>query len=420
MLEPVKTTGINYKSVIKSALKIITPLIITILAVVVLFMVADFRENRRNALTREALLYDFDYLITTLEENFPSFGIIYRRNGVDMMALAQDVRIQLYEMPNLDVVRFWITLRDNFFYYAYPVGHLRIVDGVERRILVDYRIRNSHLAHELRDLPGTSPRLLAAMPTPTGAQLQFDFIDEGRIAYLAINGSMTWTLRDELRVNLRNFYQDIAGYEHLIIDMRHSPGGHPRFFTDYIAPPLVRDRFIKTFYNFYQAGSHNVEFMYRRMVLQGLPFCVSDLDELFPGEYIPQYLIDDLSNKDFMFRSGASLMRGITPSPFNGEIWMLIGPHMYSGSQTIATLVYESGFATMVGETTGGMAVATRPSSNFFALPNTGIVIRYDHALITDSRGRPLEYGTDPHYFNRPGMDALETVLALIEEGWSR
>jgi len=50
-------------------------------------------------------------------------------------------------------------------------------------------------------------------------------------------------------------------------------------------------------------------------------------------------------------------------------------------------------------------------------LYNTGIIIRFDPAFVTDFRGRPLEYGIEPHYFNRPGMDALETVLAMIAEG---
>jgi len=30
---------------------------------------------------------------------------------------------------------------------------------------------------------------------------------------------------------------------------------------------------------------------------------------------------------------------------------------------------------------------------------------------------RPFAEGISPHIFNRPGMDALETVFALIEEG---
>jgi len=35
---------------------------------------------------------------------------------------------------------------------------------------------------------------------------------------------------------------------------------------------------------------------------------------------------------------------------------------------------------------------------------------------VTDTHGRPLEAGTIPHYFNRNGMDALEAVLAIINE----
>ena len=41
-------------------------------------------------------------------------------------------------------------------------------------------------------------------------------------------------------------------------------------------------------------------------------------------------------------------------------------------------------------------------------------IIDFEH-LIIDMRGRSLEAGTAPHYFNSPGLDALETVLELIE-----
>ena len=65
---------------------------------------------------------------------------------------------------------------------------------------------------------------------------------------------------------------------------------------------------------------------------------------------------------------------------------------------------------------TGFFTYSLSWGSNFFALPNTGFIIRYNPTLILDSSGRPLEYGTQPHFFNRPGLDALETVLELIEE----
>jgi len=45
-------------------------------------------------------------------------------------------------------------------------------------------------------------------------------------------------------------------------------------------------------------------------------------------------------------------------------------------------------------------------------------MVRFDIAYYTDPYGRPFQgYGVQPHYRNRPGLDAMETVMALIEEG---
>jgi len=74
------------------------------------------------------------------------------------------------------------------------------------------------------------------------------------------------------------------------------------------------------------------------------------------------------------------------------------------------------GFATLVGETVRGGFTFLRTTE--FQLPNTGIIVAWDEDLLTDQYGRAFEeFPTEPHYFNRPGLDALETVLQLIEEG---
>jgi len=44
-------------------------------------------------------------------------------------------------------------------------------------------------------------------------------------------------------------------------------------------------------------------------------------------------------------------------------------------------------------------------------------MFRFDIGYFTDSYGRSLEeFGITPNYLNRPSMDALQTVLAMIEE----
>lgn len=98
---------------------------------------------------------------------------------------------------------------------------------------------------------------------------------------------------------------------------------------------------------------------------------------------------------------------------FDGKIWLLTDHRMVSAAQLAARLSKESGFATLVGDITGGPAGGP---CTMALMPNTSIIFYFDMFYITDSRGRPLEAGTIPHHFNFEGMDALETVLILINQ----
>jgi len=379
----------------------------------------DTQEQIRVTFTAEEILYDFDYMIAVLEANFPSFGIIYRRNGVDMLSVAQDLREQLERKEGyISFTTFVELLREDFFRFTHPVGHLRIA-GLWELGLVKGRFYGLQPFYQMLSMH-SGLRLDSSwifIPPVGRRRLTTQIIEDGRIAYLAYAGLMDWAMSRDDRHILEKFADEISGFEHLIIDMRDSRGGHPRFFYEFIAPLFAQNFHQTTIRNFYQAGDHNISHMRLRRGLIGAPFDISQVGNIFPGEYLSQEILDDLSAMDYMFTDTIAVWpRG----NFNGKIWMLVGPYMFSASQTVATFAESSGFATLVGETTGGMAVTHSISSNYFALPNTSIVIRYDHAFITDSRGRPLEYGTEPHYFNRPGMDAMETVLALIEEGWYR
>jgi C-terminal processing protease CtpA/Prc len=96
---------------------------------------------------------------------------------------------------------------------------------------------------------------------------------------------------------------------------------------------------------------------------------------------------------------------------FNGKIWMLVNENMGSAAQVAAWFAKESGFATLVGDITGGSYGGPRTNAR---LPNTGIALTFDMLYPIDAHGRPLEAGTIPHHFNLPGLDALETVLTII------
>ena len=448
MLKQMITSIKKYKKrLLLFALLIATSLLLS-------FTVFSIHSSIRQSRMRSAFLEDFDYMITVLEENFPTLGVVYRRNGVDLLALASEVRADLASRRRLDFETFWTVLRDDFLRYARPVGHLHLIDNYMRLSLGWSNRADSHIRPILSSSPSDPAYLLISRPAPppSGPNLISNIIDDGRIAYLRIS-RMRWlpgTARDFEISYLNDFYASIGGFEHLIIDIRGNPGGLLYFFNYWIVGPLVQGPtpFSAEFYHFYYGGKHNNNFFSAIQI--NAPPWMSEADKiaqnravqrfgrhfdlflhsvaeindeamvrLFGDEMIhSQYshIFDEIMNMDYYFIEARYVWGRLPRSPFDGRVWLLTDEMSRSAAQVAAAFSKEAGFATLVGEPTGGMAV-TPWSSNFFALPNSGIIIRYDPTLVTDTRGRPLEYGTEPHFFNRPGLDALQTVLELIAEG---
>ena len=126
---------------------------------------------------------------------------------------------------------------------------------------------------------------------------------------------------------------------------------------------------------------------------------------------------DDLDSLVYGFQ----MLNRITPlhdSPhaFNGRIWVLTSRVNFSAAEVFARVSKLAGF-TLVGETTGG-AIGWA-GLVYFRLPNTGKIVGFDTVYVTDCQGRAKEeFPTQPHYFTRAGMCALQTTLALIVEGF--
>ena len=420
----------------KTFMSIAISLAITVLLPVIIFLFFDWRTAPErvaareraafiNSLTREDFVYDINYMLTVLEENFPSFGVIYSRNGVDMHVKGQNIREYIENPRNrIDFYRFWSVLSLDYFYHAFPIGHLRIVSPEARHLHLTYALENLglwsnsafwiHYVNAFKSpasqlaYPALSREVMEAVEASLAPDdnLTIEIIEEGRIAYLGV-AVMLLNISDGDRDIIRGFYDEIADFEHLIIDIRGNGGGWVRYFDELIAGPLMGSRINSArFYHFMLNGGYNMDYMR-----------VSGQNVIHRGR-TPSGLLEQYEHYSAKFGHHFTVWHHVRPtwqSNFYGKIWMLIDEGVFSASQMVAEFYKQAGFATFVGETTGGM-VATPMGSNFFSLPNTGIIIRYDPTLATNRNGRPLEYGTDPHHFNRLGMDALETTLALIAE----
>jgi len=99
-------------------------------------------------------------------------------------------------------------------------------------------------------------------------------------------------------------------------------------------------------------------------------------------------------------------------SDFCGQPWLLTAGTSASAAEWLTAIWSMSNAAIVVGGRTRGVF----DTPVFFSLPNTGMFLVYDFAYVFDRHSRHLSNGIVPDHFNRVGMDALKTTLALIVE----
>ena len=390
--------------------------------------------------TRGEYLEDLDHLYNTLTANFPFFGVIYRSRGVDMHERYKITREYIENIEHIrDDAHFAQIINHLFIERARSAGHFDMLQGDMLRMHIEVFSNQvaqfgGQFLYFLYELDNPATRALHSLtddhfapPAPgegrfvsatTSSNIETRIIEPGRIAYVNILSMSHATMQLD-RETLYNFYRYIADFDHLIIDIRQNGGGDSQFFPNLVIAPNISEPMEYYFYMFMMDGSHNrrllktwfgnwwdgtAEYPTFAPVYDDLLCRLTELDE------------DDAKLLDFYWAWRGYIRPSQDEAIFGGKIWLLVGERNFSASENAAAISRQTGFATLVGETTSGDGVGINPL--VLALPNTGVVVRFSPIYGTDPLGRNnQEFGTDPHVFNRPRRNALQTTLELIAEG---
>lgn len=390
-------------------------------------------EGNWLGLTAEEKLADFDYLYQMLEENYPYFQVLKRMEGVDLTALYQELRPKIGESAS-DAAYF--VLLNQFTDQAQSVGHLSLITPMDYEWFVqtyhntegvpENQLSSQKRLAEAYGNPQSqaSYRGLSAILQPVMAHVQQYYaqmdpveektakerpnvetriLEEGRIAYIAIN-SFDMSYYEEDREKLLQFYQKVRDYEHVIFDLTNNFGGGMRYFDDLIAAPNISETLTCQTYELVKTGALNGQFIdlsrYRPIA------------ELTPLERMNQ---QDLRELDAFYAQTYTVTPLADEKCLKGRLWLLVGPNVFSSSEYAAMFSKATGFATLVGQRTGGDGIGEDPIP--IVLPNSGLIVRYSaiYGITADGTGSQ-EFGTEPDIYSAEGESALDTCLRLIDQ----
>ena len=243
--------------------------------------------------------------------------------------------------------------------------------------------------------------------------IELNIIEEGHIAYMRIQSfASNFEADSEIFIP---FFKEIQDYNHLIIDLRGNLGGFVNYPLELISM-LIESPLEAGYYEFFMDGAlikreFNNGIIYS---LGGTPTEVKTVEEIIlSGNFsnFDENLLERLSYgvqwKYIIEPSGQNNM------PFEGEIWILVDSNSQSASELLALLAMDSGFATVIGQSTGGV---TPVLMTYVSLPRTGIVYRIDLGTIIDGNGLQIEaYGVTPDIIVDETIDVLEFLLEKIQ-----
>jgi len=442
-------------------------ILLTILALLALAACGGAPEDLSYRKEERALFFeDLDYLATLLEDNLALWSVIYRDRGVDIHALTESARDEILRADNMDNSAFISILARHFepldrtahFYFRFippfvPEDFDYDIEELAQYFNVDLENENAYMF--LRMVAGskdwitglyymarlemgleTAARFLSSIQNADfyeflavseieeqnlRHQIVTEILESDRIAYIALPRLSWYVHRQDEQIF--DFYEKIQGFEHLIVDIRGNKGGHAYIFKSFIIEPNITEPLAAYRFAF---GLPTTPISQERLAFTRYqfqrftgPHAAVPAPQILETYHLPDINLEDVAKMEdaFKFESYASpnlLSRFNYQTAFDGKIWLLIDDGVGSAAELSTRFAQETGFATLVGDVSGGNFGGPLRT---WHLRNSGILVNFDTLYVTDSLGRPFEAGTIPCHPNREGKDALQTTLALIDEG---
>lgn len=370
------------------------------------------------AVSAAAMLEDIDYLLMMLKLNYPFYGTQTTMFSSTLSEIRERIsrgqtdidgfRTEIESLLQCFVVRAHLNTISPEVYH-----HQKAIFDTSQQARAEYALWSSLFdSPRVRDYYENQPLEASSEPFPsTTAQI----LQQNRAALVVLPTFDASRVERDHEL-LLPFFQSISGYSHVILDLRGNTGGSTEYWMTNVLAPLQRSLLTYDTAFLMKDGMINRYFTAADALMPSTREWIEASDPR-AADILTQYGAHADIAKDFSWIVQSRYR--ISPSQeeyvgFKGKLYVLCDARNRSAAEAFIAMCKMTGFAVLVGETTGGDGLGSGDPM-YIALPNTGILVRYTatYALNPDGTCNQVR-GTVPDYEISEGEDALDACLEVI------
>ena len=369
-------------------------------------------------LTSDQKVIDFEYLYAVLRDNYPFFGVAERKYGVDWLAKHDEYVLRLkataddaaYYRELNSILR---ELHDGHLDFSPTIKYSKfkpILDGLGpdfepwsramhrdsvRAVYWEQLLAKKDVEHK--------PVKKKSLPKQRGKKSYYadTLLCNGKIALMRLS-SLPYEKISVDSLRIASFLSTISEADYLIIDIQGNSGGSELYWSRVVVSRLIPKPITYFSTQIVRGGEINREYC---------PEFFEEAESL-TGE-VCSGLPDELYDGTFYLRKYPCEVAASDPIAFRGKIYLLVDRKVFSSAGGWADFCKQTGWATVVGETTGVQGIGRDPI--VISLPESGLLLRYPYCNGINADGTfNGEVGVRPD-IEIHGKDRNERLQNLIE-----
>ncbi|MGX9755393.1 S41 family peptidase [Clostridioides difficile] len=357
-----------------------------------IILLGNHTYSQKNQLSEEEKIDDFKYVYKVIKTGYPYLDVNKRLNHIDWLENEDKYINRIKNTENdeefIEEMSSILSELNN--------KHTELIDNKNRYELFKKSYSNNNWYDFLNDKKVVdrynSINTKIKMPNDIfiKKELILEDIIKGKAGYMYLpamspqNGSIDKDLK-----MIGDYINTLEKHQALIIDIRGNSGGSDRYWKGIVSKLIKNDIKIEG-YRLYRNNNEIVKKYTnaRNIKLEPIKNLPADVKKNAPKETLKNF--SEFEKTSYIVNTNNDLK-------FQGNIYLLIDEKVYSSSESFSMFCKESGFATLVGETTGGDGGGIDPV--LFELKNSGLIVRMSSCMYLNKDGMcDEEFKTIPDF----------------------